>query len=79
MVITDLGVYRFHTDGEMALQTLHPGASLDDVRGAMAWEVRVSDDLGGVVQMATHPVFGCDLDQRWLYFGTGLKSIRATG
>ena len=29
--------------------------------------------------MAAHPMFGCDLDQRWLYLGTGLKSIRATG
>ena len=33
------------SDGEMRLDSLHPGASLDDVRAAMAWQVRVSPDL----------------------------------
>jgi glutaconate CoA-transferase subunit B len=44
-VVTDLGVYHFDDDGEMRLDSLHPGASLEDVRGAMGWPVRVAPDL----------------------------------
>ncbi len=44
VVVTDLGVY--HLDqGEMRLDSLHPGATLDDVRGSMGWEPRVADTL----------------------------------
>jgi len=46
VVVTDLGVYHFDSDGEMRLDTLHPGHTLDDVRAAMEWQVRVSPDLG---------------------------------
>ncbi|MEX1294729.1 MAG: CoA-transferase [Candidatus Limnocylindrales bacterium] len=46
VVVTDLGVYHFDDHGEMRLDSLHPGHSLDDVRAAMEWEVRVSPDLG---------------------------------
>lgn len=45
VVVTDLGVYHFDDDGEMRLDTLHPGATLDDVHGAMGWPVRVSGEL----------------------------------
>jgi glutaconate CoA-transferase subunit B len=45
VVVTDLGTYHFDKDGEMRLDTLHPGATLDDVRAAMGWEVRVSSEL----------------------------------
>lgn len=45
VVVTDLGVYHFEADGEMRLDTLHPGVSLDDVRAAIDWEVRVSPKL----------------------------------
>ena len=45
VVVTDLALYHFDADGEMRLDSLHPGASLDDVRAAMAWEVRVAEDL----------------------------------
>jgi len=46
VVVTDLGVYHFDSDGEMRLDTLHPEHTLDDVRAAMEWQVRVSPDLG---------------------------------
>jgi glutaconate CoA-transferase subunit B len=46
VVVTDLGVYHFDEDGEMRLDSLHPGATLADVRAAMAWQVRVAPDLG---------------------------------
>jgi glutaconate CoA-transferase, subunit B len=42
VVVTDLGVYHFDDDGQMRLDTIHPGATLDDIRAAMEWEVRVS-------------------------------------
>jgi len=45
VVVTDLGIYRFDADGEMRLESLHPGATLDQVRGAMGWEVRLATRL----------------------------------
>jgi glutaconate CoA-transferase subunit B len=41
VVITDMAVYHFDEDGEMRLDMLHPGVSLEDVRSAMGWLVRV--------------------------------------
>jgi glutaconate CoA-transferase subunit B len=43
--VTDLGIYHFDESGEMRLDSLHPCASLDDVRAAMAWEPKVADPL----------------------------------
>ncbi len=45
LVVTDLGVYHFAEDGQMRLDSLHPGAALDDVHEAMGWTVRVSATL----------------------------------
>jgi len=45
VVVTDLGVYHFDDDGEMRLDTLHPGHTLEDVHAAMEWPVRVSPQL----------------------------------
>ena len=45
VVVTDLGVYHFDDDGEMRLDALHPGATLDRVRDSMGWEVRVAAHL----------------------------------
>ena len=44
VVITDLAVYHFDDDGEMRLDSLHAGATLDDVHASMGWQVRVSSD-----------------------------------
>jgi glutaconate CoA-transferase subunit B len=46
VVVTDLGVYHFDEEGQMRLDTLHPGVDLTSVREATGWEVRVSDSLG---------------------------------
>lgn len=43
-VVTQLGVYRF-VDGEMTLTSLHPGATLEQVRAACGWELEVAPDL----------------------------------
>jgi glutaconate CoA-transferase subunit B len=45
VVVTDLGVYHFDEHGEMRLDSLHPGATVEDVRAAMAWQVGLSPDL----------------------------------
>ena len=39
VVVTDLGIYHFDDDGEMRLDSLHPGATLEAVRDSMGWEV----------------------------------------
>jgi glutaconate CoA-transferase, subunit B len=44
VVVTDLGVLE-PRDGELTLTHLHPGASVDDVRAATGWELRVADDV----------------------------------
>ena len=45
VVITDLGVYH-PVDGELQLDALHEGVTLDQVKAAMGWSPRVSTELG---------------------------------
>ncbi len=45
VVVTDLGIYHFDDDGEMRLDSLHPGATLDQVRETMGWDPRISTEL----------------------------------
>jgi len=49
VVVTDKGIYHMD-DGEMRLDSLHPGVSLADLRASMAWTPRVGD-----VSMETPP------------------------
>jgi glutaconate CoA-transferase, subunit B len=43
-VVTDLGVLEPDPETrELTLATLHPGVSVEDVRGATGWELRVTD------------------------------------
>ena len=44
MIITNLGCYEFE-DGEMILTSLHPDCTLEQVRGASGWDVRISARL----------------------------------
>jgi glutaconate CoA-transferase subunit B len=43
-VVTDLGVYHLER-GEMRLDSLHPGVTLDDLRAAMGWTPNVAAEL----------------------------------
>ncbi len=43
-VITNLGCYGF-VDGEMTLESLHPGCSIDEVRANIGWDVRIADRI----------------------------------
>jgi len=45
VVVTDLGIYHPNEDGELRLDSLHPGVALDRVRESMGWDPRVSDEL----------------------------------
>ena len=40
VVVTDLAVYGFNSDGEMELRSIHPGATLDEVKSTIGWEIR---------------------------------------
>jgi len=45
VVVTDLGIWHFDDGGEMRLDSLHPGVTLEDVRGATAWEPGLAEAL----------------------------------
>ena len=45
VVVTDLGIWHFDETGEMRLDSLHPGATLDEVRATIAWEPKISESL----------------------------------
>src|SRR6266540_3678918 len=46
VVVTDLGRYDFDPlTGEMRLAAIHPGVTLDEVRAATGWDLRVAPDL----------------------------------
>jgi glutaconate CoA-transferase subunit B len=44
VIVTDLGIYHL-IEGEMQLQSLHPGVTLENVRESMGWDPRVSNAL----------------------------------
>jgi glutaconate CoA-transferase, subunit B len=56
IVVTDLGIYRFDGTGEMRLESLHPGATLEGVRDTIGWEIKLADDV-----VATPPPTGEEL------------------
>jgi glutaconate CoA-transferase subunit B len=45
VVVTDLAVHRF-VDGEMTVESLHPGVTRDQIRNSMAWEPAFAADIG---------------------------------
>jgi glutaconate CoA-transferase subunit B len=45
VVVTDLGIWHFDDEGQMRLDSLHPGATLDQVRDTIGWAPRVSEAL----------------------------------
>jgi glutaconate CoA-transferase subunit B len=44
-VVTDLGIWHFDDEGEMRLDSLHPGATLDEVRATIGWPPKISPAL----------------------------------
>ena len=46
VVVTDLGRYGFDPGtGEMVLAAVHPGVTVEQVRAATGWDLKVADDL----------------------------------
>ncbi len=45
VVVTDLGIWHFDDDGEMRLDSLHPGATLHEIHATIGWEPRIAPDL----------------------------------
>jgi len=45
VVVTDLGIYHFGEDGQMRLDSLHPGATIEAIRASIGWEVNVAGQL----------------------------------
>ena len=43
VVVTDLGIYHFDEEGEMRLDSLHPGATLQDARATIGWDLKVAE------------------------------------
>jgi len=42
VVVTDLAIWHFDETGEMRVDSLHPGVTLDDVRAATGWSPKVA-------------------------------------
>ena len=45
VVVTDLGIYHFDDDGEMRLDSLHAGATVEQVRDTIGWDITIAPDL----------------------------------
>jgi glutaconate CoA-transferase, subunit B len=45
VVVTGLGVYGFDAGGEMTLESLHPGVTLEKVRESTGWDLKIADDV----------------------------------
>ena len=45
VVVTDLGIYHFDDSGEMRLDSIHPGATLEQIRETMGWEPKLAEPL----------------------------------
>jgi glutaconate CoA-transferase subunit B len=45
VVVTDLGIWHFDETGEMRLDSLHPGATVEQVRETIGWQPRLAPDL----------------------------------
>src|SRR3954462_3745801 len=45
VVVTDLGIYHFDETGEMRLDSLHPGATIEQARTTIGWDLKVADEV----------------------------------
>ncbi len=50
VVVTDLGIYHFDEDGEMRLDSLHPGATIEQIHETIAWRPKVAANLATTPQ-----------------------------
>jgi glutaconate CoA-transferase subunit B len=43
VVVTDLGIWHFDESGEMRLDSIHPGATVEEIRATIGWSPKVAD------------------------------------
>ncbi|MBS1253678.1 MAG: 3-oxoadipate CoA-transferase subunit B [Anaerolineales bacterium] len=70
VVVTDVGVLRFHPEThEMYLAALHPGATVDQARENVGWDLRVADELGATEPPMTEElhIIREELDPKGIY------------
>jgi glutaconate CoA-transferase subunit B len=71
-VITNLGVYGFDPESrEMVLEAIHPGVSLDEVKGEVSWPLRVNEPLATTTlpDSKTLALLREELDPKGIYLG----------
>jgi glutaconate CoA-transferase subunit B len=54
VVVTDLAIWHFDETGEMRVDSLHPGATLDQVRATVGWEPKVAASLATTPEPTAH-------------------------
>jgi glutaconate CoA-transferase subunit B len=69
VVVTDLGIYHFDDTGEMRLDSLHPGTTIEQVRATMGWQPKVADDLATTAAPTDEElrIIRVDLDPEGVY------------
>jgi glutaconate CoA-transferase subunit B len=50
VVVTDMAILKFDSDGEMYVDELYPGVEKADVVAKFDWEISVSEELGSVAE-----------------------------
>ena len=45
VVVTGLGVYKFDANGEMYVDSTHPGVTAEQIEGATSWAIKVPDGV----------------------------------
>lgn len=70
-VVTDKAVMRFDDEGEMYVETVHPGSSREAVRDATGWDLQFAADVGETRPPSTETVelIRDELDPDGVYTG----------
>ena len=69
VVVTDLGIYHFDEVGEMRLDSLHPGTTVDDVHAASGWRPMRAEPLAETLAPTSEELrlIREELDPRGIY------------
>lgn len=55
ILVTSKATFGFDDSGELFLDTVHPGVSVDDIHQGIPWELRTSEDLGESIGTTPDP------------------------
>ena len=80
VVVTDLGIYHFDETGEMRLDSLHPGATVEGVRETIGWELSDVEDRPVRGESRTTVVAPTrDVVTSWLHSATSRPTSTRSG